>query len=151
MAKKKELSVQLRDAYDISYRAPVDDSSDEVVDARKSLRRLKPRLKKKLVDISEICQAASTVNHTIKTRACSIQSVVETDYLQLLKELDRIRRRKSTSATSSTAQPSKNLVPVKQMTYAKAVKVLLKHKVIKSADDVMKRGNTTGGFLLGRL
>ena len=146
MAKKKELSVQLRDAYDISYRAPVDDSSDEVADARKSLRRLKPRLKKKLVDISEICQAASIVNHTIKSRACSIQSVVETDYLQLLKELDRIRRRKSTSA-----QPSKNLVPVKQMTYAKAVKVLLKHKVIKSADDVMKRGNTTGGFLLGRL
>ncbi len=156
MAKKKELSVQVRDAYDTSYRASIDDTSDEVLDARKTLRRLKPKLKKKLGDITAICQAATVVNHAIKTRACTIQAVVQADYVRLLKELDRVSKKKRRSATTSTSSPKasdlpKSLTTKQPMSYAKAAQVLKKHKIISSTNDVMKRGNATSGFLLGRL
>jgi hypothetical protein len=150
--KKKELSVRVRDAYDTSYRAAIDDTSDEVVEARKQLRRLRTELKKKLTDVTEICEAATVVDHPVKARACDIASVVRSDYVQLLKELARIRKpAKSTKPSKSSATKPRAPKAKKPMSFAKAANVLKKHNVIKSKKDLMKRGNAAGGFLLGRL
>ena len=149
--KKKELSIRVRDAYDTSYRASVDDTSDEVVEARKQLRKLRPELKKKLTDVTEICEAATVVDHPVKARACDIASVVRSDYVQLLKELARIRKPTKPTKSSTSAKKPKAPAVKKPMTFAKAANVLKKHNVIKSKKDLMKRGNAAGGFLLGRL
>lgn len=149
----KDLSVRFRDAYDTSYRAAVDDTSDEVVDARKRLRAIRTDLKKKLRDVVDICEAATVVDHPIKTKACEVANVVRTDYLKMLKELERIRKPSKKKSTTARAPKPKSgsRATKKPMTFTKAVVVLKKHHVISSSNELMKRGNATGGFLLSRL
>jgi hypothetical protein len=88
----KPLSQRFRDAYDVSYRAPIDDSGDDVKQARKALRGMKRTIKKKLDTVSEICEAARVTKHPIEYRACTIRSAVESDYTLLLREMERIKK-----------------------------------------------------------
>ena len=153
---KKKLSERVRDAYTTSFRATVDDTSDDVSNARKTLRKLKNELKEKRDDVNEIFSAARVVHHPIEKRAYIVLSNITTDYATVVKELDRIRKRRSTtstgSTTSTTSTGSSPAFPKPlSLTFPAAARILKKHKVIRKVSDVTKKGDTESGFLLSKL
>jgi len=153
---KKKLSDRVRDAYNASYRAAVDDTSDDVSNARKTLRKLKNELKEKRSDVNEIFSAARVVHHPIEKRAYIVLSNIATDYATVVKELDRIRKRRSTtskgSTTSTTSTTSSPAFPKPlSLTFPEAARILKKHKVIRKLTDVTKKGDSESGFLLSKL
>src|SRR5210317_1338517 len=148
---KKKLSERVRNAYNTSFRATVDDTSDDVSNARKTLRKLKNELKEKRDDVNEIFSAARVVHHPIEKL-----SYIATDYATVVKELDRIRKRRSTtskgSTTSTTSTTSSPAFPKPlSLTFPEAARILKKHKVIRKVSDVTKKGDTESGFLLSKL
>jgi len=150
---KKKLSERVRDAYNISFRATVDDTSDEVSNARKTLRKLKNELKEKRDDVNEIFSAARVVHHPIEKRAYIVLSNIVTDYATVVKELDRIRKRRSTTSKGSTTSTGSSPAFPKplSLTFPAAARILKKHKVIRKVSDVTKKGDTESGFLLSKL
>lgn len=147
---KKKLSDRVRDAYNTSYRAAVDDTSDDVSNARKTLRKLKNELKEKRDDVNEIFSAARVVHHPIEKRSYIVLSNIATDYATVVKELDRIRKRRSTTSTTSTTSSPAFPKPL-SLTFPEAARILKKHKVIRKLTDVTKKGDSESGFLLSKL
>src|SRR6056300_127853 len=150
---KKKLSDRVRDAYNASYRAAVDDTSDDVSNARKTLRKLKNELKEKRDDVNEIFSAARVVHHPIEKRSYIVLSNIATDYATVVKELDRIRKRRQTTSTTSTTSTGSSPTfpkPV-SLTFPEAARILKKHKVIRKVSDVTKKGDKESGFLLSKL
>jgi len=150
---KKKLSERVRNAYNTSFRATVDDTSDDVSNARKTLRKLKNELKEKRDDVNEIFSAARVVHHPIEKRSYIVLSNIATDYATVVKELDRIRkRRRTTSTTSTTSTGSSPTFPKPvSLTFPEAARILKKHKVIRKVSDVTKKGDKESGFLLSKL
>lgn len=150
---KKKLSERVRDAYNTSFRATVDDTSDEVSNARKTLRKLKTELKEKRDDVNEIFSAARIVHHPIEKRAYIVLTNIVTDYATVVKELDRTRKRRSTGPTTSTGSTGSSPAFPKplSLTFPAAARILKKHKVIKKVSDVTKQGDAESGFLLSKL
>ena len=150
---KKKLSERVRNAYNTSFRATVDDTSDDVSNARKTLRKLKNELKEKRDDVNEIFSAARVVHHPIENRAYIVLSNIATDYATVVKELDRIRKRRQTTSTTSTTSTGSSPTfpkPV-SLTFPEAARILKKHKVIRKVSDVTKKGDKESGFLLSKL
>jgi hypothetical protein len=150
---KKKLSERVRNAYNTSFRATVDDTSDDVSNARKTLRKLKNELKEKRDDVNEIFSAARVVHHPIEKRAYIVLSNIATDYATVVKELDRIRKRRQTTSTTSTTSTGSSPTfpkPV-SLTFPEAARILKKHKVIRKVSDVTKKGDKESGFLLSKL
>ena len=151
---KKKLSERVRDAYNTSFRATIDDTSDDVSNARKTLRKLKNELKEKRDDVNEIFSAARVVHHPIEKRSYIVLSNIAADYGIVVKELDRIRKRRAstTSTTSTTSTGSKPAFPKPlSLTFPAAARILKKHKVIRKVSDVTKKGDAESGFLLSKL
>lgn len=145
---KKKLSERVRDAYNTSFRATIDDTSDDVSNARKTLRKLKNELKEKRDDVNEIFSAARVVHHPIEKRSYIVLSNIAADYGIVVKELDRIRKRR----TSTTSTGSKPAFPKPlSLTFPAAARILKKHKVIRKVSDVTKKGDAESGFLLSKL
>jgi hypothetical protein len=144
---KKKLSERVRDAYNTSFRATIDDTSDDVSNARKTLRKLKNELKEKRDDVNEIFSAARVVHHPIEKRAYLVLTNIAADYATVVKELDRIRKRRPTTSTTSTPAFPKPL----SLTFPAAARILKKHKVIQKVSDVTKKGDAESGFLLSKL
>jgi len=150
---KKKLSERVRNAYNTSFRATVDDTSDDVSNARKTLRKLKNELKEKRDDVNEIFSAARVVHHPIEKRSYIVLSNIATDYATVVKELDRIRKRRQTTSTTSTTSTGSSPTfpkPV-SLTFPEAARILKKHKVIRKVSDVTKKGDKESGFLLSKL
>jgi len=138
----------VRDAYNTSFRATIDDTSDDVSNARKTLRKLKNELKEKRDDVNEIFSAARVVHHPIEKRSYIVLSNIAADYGIVVKELDRIRKRR----TSTTSTGSKPAFPKPlSLTFPAAARILKKHKVIRKVSDVTKKGDAESGFLLSKL
>ena len=138
----------MRDAYNTSFRATIDDTSDDVSNARKTLRKLKNELKEKRDDVNEIFSAARVVHHPIEKRSYIVLSNIAADYGIVVKELDRIRKRR----TSTTSTGSKPAFPKPlSLTFPAAARILKKHKVIRKVSDVTKKGDAESGFLLSKL
>ena len=147
---KKKLSERVRDAYNTSFRATIDDTSDDVSNARKTLRKLKNELKEKRDDVNEIFSAARVVHHPIEKRAYIVLTNIAADYATVVKELDRIRKRRPTTSTTSTGSKPAFPKPL-SLTFPAAARILKDHKVIRKVSDVTKKGDAESGFLLSKL
>jgi len=92
------LSSKFRRAYEVSYRASPDDTDSTVSEARKTLRSLRTKMKTKLKDVGEICEACSVVSKVhshmagIRDHACGVAQLVRRDTWLLERELQRIKK-----------------------------------------------------------
>jgi len=94
---KESLSLQFQRAYETSYRAAPDDKDEVVVEARKTLKSLRKKMKDKLKDVDEICEACRVVAMVhprlvpIRDHACSVARLISHDLWRLDVETKRVK------------------------------------------------------------